>query len=60
MFNQLRKHPRGVMVHLRLPPNILAVIEPQAEHEGLRLASWIRRTIVMAVREAKLQKEETA
>jgi len=51
MLNQTRKQ-RDVMVHLRLPENVLAVIEPQAEHEGLRLPSWIRRVLVLAARES--------
>ena len=41
-----------VMIHLRIPSEIFAVIEPAAHNEGLRLPSWIRRTLVMAAKEA--------
>lgn len=42
------KRNLDVCVHLRIPPAVLSVIKPAAESEGLRLASWIRRTIVLA------------
>jgi hypothetical protein len=40
------------MIHLRIPAEIFKVIEPAAHSEGLRLPSWIRRTLVMAAKEA--------
>jgi predicted HicB family RNase H-like nuclease len=59
--DEMRSETRGqldvsepdVMIHLRIPPEIFAVIKPAAKNEGLKLPSWIRRTLVMAAKESK-------
>ncbi len=42
-----------VMLYLRIPREIFKVIEPAAKSEGLRLPSWIRRTLIMAAKQTQ-------
>ena len=49
----LRRLDVDVRLYLRIPKEIYEIIEPAAQSEGLRLPSWVRRTLVMAARQVQ-------
>jgi predicted HicB family RNase H-like nuclease len=48
---------QGVTVHVRLSQKLFKTVQPAAEAEGLSMASFIRRTLTLAVRESSFAKE---